>query len=450
MATDFHDKVSSILDAAARRRTSEREAFVAKMAGSNPAVLHSVRSMLPHYLKLRDFEPTRPSGTQWLLPGTTIFNRIVGAVSEAASEDIEWQPPFSIAPYSVTGVLGRGGMGVVYLGIQAIHRQRVAIKILPSRMLTRQHRRRFQQEKELLQRLHHQGIVRVIDSGIVNIKDSRPHLESQERPYFVMEYVDGQPLIEHAKARDLTSLDRVMVLRSICDAVEYAHRRGVIHCDLKPDNILVDESGQPKILDFGIARLQDAIHVGNAESKQFVGTYAYASPEQLRGATSTLRPTTDVYSLGLVAHELLTGRHPRRRSGKLTVDLRSIRLAQPDLAQPDLAQPDAPLTPDDQDFQRALVVVLATALRKTRGQPYRSAGEMGTDLQQLHDIFSARAGAIKQPWYGQLVSSLTTRLRPPGVQSTDHARLLSAIFRKRIGLSGNESDFDAPDDQKRV
>ncbi|GJM25159.1 MAG: hypothetical protein DHS20C16_15740 [Phycisphaerae bacterium] len=435
MATDFHDKVSSILDAAARRRTSEREAFVTKMAGSNPALLKSVRSMLPHYLKLQNFEPARPRGTQWLLPGTTMFKRIVGA----ATEDVEWQPPFSIAPYSVTGILGRGGMGVVYLGIQAIHRKRVAIKILPSRMLSRQHRRRFQQEKELLQRLHHQGIVSVIDSGIVNIKDSKPHLESHERPYFVMEYVDGQPLNKHANAHGLTSLDRVMVLRAICDAVEYAHRRGVIHCDLKPDNILVGESGLPKILDFGIARLQDSVNVGKSESKQFVGTYAYASPEQLRGATSTLRPTTDVYSLGLVAHELLTGRHPRRRSGKLVVDLRSIRLGQSDAAP----------TADDHDFQRALVVVLATALRKTRGQPYRSAGEMGNDLQQIHDIFSTRLGAAKQPWYGQLVSSLTTRLRPQPVQATDHTRLLSAIFRKRIGLSGNESDFDARDDQKR-
>ena len=110
-------------------------------------------------------EPAQPQGTQWLLPNTTMFKRIVGATSE----DIEWQPPFSIAPYSVTGILGRGGMGVVYLGIQAIHRRRVAIKILPSRMLSRQHRRRFQQEKELLQRLHHQGIVRVVDSGIVNL-----------------------------------------------------------------------------------------------------------------------------------------------------------------------------------------------------------------------------------------------------------------------------------------
>ncbi len=433
MATDFHDKVSSILDAAVRQRTSERDAFVMKIAGNNPAILRSVRTMLPHYLKLKDFEPAQPQGTQWLLPNTTMFKRIVGATSE----DIEWQPPFSIAPYSVTGILGRGGMGVVYLGIQAIHRRRVAIKILPSRMLSRQHRRRFQQEKELLQRLHHQGIVRVVDSGIVNIKDSKPHLASQERPYFVMEFVDGLTLNEHAKSQNLTSLDRVIVLRAICDAVEYAHRRGVIHCDLKPDNILVDESGQPKILDFGIARLQDSVQVGKAESKQFVGTYAYASPEQLRGATNTLRPTTDVYSLGLVAHELLTGRHPRRRSGRLSVDLRSIRLG----------NPDAPLNSDDHDFQRALVVVLATALRKTRGQPYRSAGEMGSDLQQIHDIFSARLGASKQSWYGQFVSSLTTRLRPPPVPTADHARLLSTIFRKRIGLSGNESDFDARDEQ---
>ncbi len=435
MATDFHDKVSSILDAAARRRTSVREAFVSKIAGNNPAILRSVRKMLPHYLKLKDFEPARPQGTQWLVPNTTMFKRIVGS----NTEDVEWQPPFSIAPYSVTGILGRGGMGVVYLGIQAVRRRRVAIKILPSRMLSHQHRRRFQQEKELLQRLHHQGIVSVIDSGIVNIKDSKPHLESQERPYFVMEYVDGCALTKHANEQGLSSLDRIMLLRAICDAVEFAHRRGVIHCDLKPDNILVDETGQPKILDFGIARLQDSVNVGSAESKQFVGTYAYASPEQLRGATHTLRPTTDVYSLGLVAHELLTGKHPRRQSGKLTVDLRSIRLG----------QPDVPVTHDDLRLQRALVAVLAAALRKTRGQPYRSAGEMGADLQQIHDIFSERLGAARKPWYRNWIASMATHLRPHDKQATDHTRLLSAIFRKRIGLSGNETDFDAPNEQNR-
>ncbi|MCA9252553.1 MAG: hypothetical protein KDA54_15615, partial [Phycisphaerales bacterium] len=97
MATDFHDKVSSILDEAVRRRTSERDAFVMKIAGDNPAILRSVRTMLPHYLKLKDFEPAQPQGTQWLLPNTTMFKRIVGA----NSEDVEWQPPFSIAPYSV-------------------------------------------------------------------------------------------------------------------------------------------------------------------------------------------------------------------------------------------------------------------------------------------------------------------------------------------------------------
>ncbi len=435
MATDFHDKVSSILDAAARRRTSEREAFLTQAAGKNSAILRSVRSMLPHYLKLKDFEPSRPQGTQWLLPNTTMFKRIVGA----NTEDVEWKPPFSIAPYSVTGVIGRGGMGVVYLGIQAIHRRRVAIKILPSRMLSRQHRRRFQQEKELLQRLHHQGIVRVIDSGIVNIKESNPHVESQERPYFVMEYVDGKTLTEYVRDREPPTLERVELLRSICDAVEYAHRRGVIHCDLKPDNILVDESGQTKILDFGIARLQDSVNVGQSESKQFVGTYAYASPEQLRGATQTLRPTTDVYSLGLVAHELLTSRHPRRKSGKLSVDLRCLRLG----------ETDSPVTHDDYEFQRALVAVLATALRKTRGQPYRSAGEMGSDLQQIHEIFSERLGAAKRPWYEQFIASFTNHVRPKAKPAADHTRLLSTIFRKRIGLSGNETDFDAPRSQNR-
>ncbi|NOX59065.1 MAG: serine/threonine protein kinase, partial [Planctomycetes bacterium] len=384
MATDFHDKVSRILHEAVSRRTKERDAFLTREAGNNAAILRSVRNMLPHYLKIHGFKPEPPLGAAWLLPSTTMFERM----SESQTPDTEWTPPFSIAPYSVIDVLGRGGMGVVYLGVQAVRRQKVAIKILPSRMLSHQHRRRFQREKELLMRLRHPGIVRVIDSGIANIKDSRPDVESQDRPFFVMEYVEGKPLVRHANKKNLSALDRVELLEKICTAVEFAHRRGVVHRDLKPDNILVDEAGDPKILDFGIAHLQDFGLDGNAEPNQFVGTIAYASPEQLKGAPSALRPTSDVYSLGLLAHELLTNRLPRKRSGKLAIDLRAVQLT----------DDRDPSSAGSHDFQRALGVVIGTALRRTRGQPCRSAGEMGADWAEIHAAFSARLKTRNTSW----------------------------------------------------
>ena len=220
----------------------------------------------------------------------------------------------------------------------------------------------------------------------------------------------------------------------------------MIHCDLKPDNILVGESGLPKILDFGIARLQDSVNVGKSESQ------AIRRHVRLRQSRATsrrnadaLRPTTDVYSLGLVAHELLTGQasaSPIRQTGPLTC------------AAFGWANRDSPLsTHDDHRFPTSVGGQYSPPLlRKTRGQPYRSAGEMGNDLQQIHDIFCEPASV---PPSNHGMSSWFHRFDHPSsgpnpceASRRSHPPAICTIFRKRIGLSGNESDFDARDDQK--
>ncbi|MBK9165958.1 MAG: serine/threonine protein kinase [Bryobacterales bacterium] len=211
-------------------------------------------------------------------------------------------PGAMIGPYRLLEELGRGGMGVVYRAERndGEFRREVALKIAGGAMFTPDGERRFIQERQLLARLEHPGIVRLLDGGI-----------AAGRRYFAMELVRGAPITDHCRKLELRQ--RLRLFRDVCAAVSYAHQHLILHRDLKPGNILVTEDGAVKILDFGIAR-----PVG-PESPEATGTLLqpmslhYASPEQLRGAPLTL--ASDVYALGLLLYELLTGTNPRRLEG---------------------------------------------------------------------------------------------------------------------------------------
>lgn len=205
-----------------------------------------------------------------------------------------------LGPWRLIRLLGRGGSGEVWLGERADGRyqQQVAVKLL-------RHWRdgtaaRFEREQALLARLDHPGIARLIDAG------SSP----EGQPYMVMDYVDGRTLTDHCQAMGLPLAARLEIFDQICDAVAYAHRHLVVHCDLKPQNILVRADGRVALLDFGIARLVDMEESasGEPQTRALRLTPQYAAPEQLAGEPQTT--LTDVYSLGLVLHELLAGRSP--------------------------------------------------------------------------------------------------------------------------------------------
>lgn len=196
-------------------------------------------------------------------------------------------------PYRLVRLLGRGGMGTVYFGERRDGeiQQTVAVKLLSTDSHRPGWRERFLKERQLLASLNHPSIVHVIDAGST----------TDGRPYLVMEYVAGISIDLYAATLDVR--DRLMLFLRVCEGVSHAHRRLIIHCDLKPSNILVDPSGQPKLLDFGIARLLD----DTADATQTIErllTPNYASPEQLRGASRST--ATDIYSLGAVLYKILT------------------------------------------------------------------------------------------------------------------------------------------------
>ncbi|MDI1240295.1 MAG: serine/threonine-protein kinase [bacterium] len=216
----------------------------------------------------------------------------------------------AIDGYNIISPIGTGGMGTVYLAdrVGDGFTQRVALKLIKDGMGTDLVLRRFLAERQILAGLDHPNIARMLDGGST----------ADGLPYFVMEYVDGRPLREFCDDRSLDTRSRVELFAKLCDAVSYAHQKLVVHRDIKPSNIIVDEKGEPKLLDFGIAKLLSPDWQTSDETvtaTQFrILTPEYASPEQLRGdPTSTL---TDVYSLGIVLYELLTGVRPFQEDGR--------------------------------------------------------------------------------------------------------------------------------------
>ncbi|QDU69767.1 WD40 repeat domain-containing serine/threonine protein kinase [Engelhardtia mirabilis] len=234
--------------------------------------------------------------------------------------------PDAIGPYRILRRIGAGGMGVVYEAEQARPRRRVALKVLHPAHAHGARLRRFRREAELLARLHHPGIAQVYAAETVDQGHG-------EQPWFAMELVEGLPLVDYAERAGLDRRARLELVAEVCDAVQHAHDRGIVHRDLKPDNVLVDAAGRPKVLDFGIARasetdaLLSTIHTGQGE---LLGTVTHMAPEQLGGDPTAVGPAADVWALGVILYELLSGRLPHDLAGlSLTAAIRVLGEREP-------------------------------------------------------------------------------------------------------------------------
>src|SRR5262245_19726323 len=214
-------------------------------------------------------------------------------------------PMTKIGGYTITRLIGEGGMGAVYEAEQDQPRRTVALKVIKPGMASPELLRRFAQESHALGRLQHPGIAQIYEAGTADTGHG-------PQPYFAMEFIHGETLTEYAGGHRLSTRDRLEIMARICDAVHHAHQRGLIQRDLRPGNILVDETGQPKVLDFGVARLTDSdtrstLHTGMG---QLVGNLAYMSPEQALADPLELDTRSDVYALGVIPYELLSARLP--------------------------------------------------------------------------------------------------------------------------------------------
>ena len=226
-----------------------------------------------------------------------------------ALADLALSPGMVVGPYRLAEELGRGGMGVVYRAERDGHE--VALKVLEAGALSAEARERFRLEADILRRLDHPGIARVLDVGEAERADGITH------PWIAMERVVGRRLLDHARERVLTIEARLQLMADVADAVQHAHARGIVHCDLKPGNIVVRVDARPVVLDFGIARLitgEERPREFETRTGQLVGTPQYMSPEQVQAESAGVGTPSDVYSLGVILYELLTGRVPYEAS----------------------------------------------------------------------------------------------------------------------------------------
>ncbi|MFH0946537.1 MAG: serine/threonine-protein kinase [Planctomycetota bacterium] len=275
-------------------------------------------------------------------------------------------------------VLGQGGMGVVLLAQQALPRRLVALKVIRPGVATPTLLARFAHETRILGRLQHPGIAQIFEAGTTDE-------ESGSRPFFVMEYVSGRSLLEHAEAERLDLNQRLSLMASICDAVDYAHQQGVVHRDLKPENLLVTDAGQPKILDFGVARATDSdIKTTTLVTQigELIGTIQYMSPEQAAGDPDAVDCRSDVYSLGVIAFELLSGELPQKLDQTTVFDaVRRIR-----------EEEAARIGSVDSSLRGEVETILAKALEKERERRYQTASELADDIRRFlrHEPLMAR------------------------------------------------------------
>ncbi len=279
-------------------------------------------------------------------------------------------------PYRVVRELGRGGMGVVQLAER--DGRLVAIKVLAAGAVSPELRERFRLEAEILRRLDHAGIARVLDVGDTLGPGGVP------QPWIAMEFVEGRPLLEHVQATELSLPGRLALLAAICDAVQHAHAHGVVHRDLKPSNILVRPDGRPVVLDFGVARLLAGDERPTelaTRTGQLVGTPQYMSPEQVQAEPAGVGPASDVYSLGMVAYEVLAGRLPYEAS---SVSLHRAIVSILTLEPPPLGQAA-------RELRGPIERIVSMALEKDPRHRYPDAGALADDLRRRLEGRTVRA-----------------------------------------------------------
>jgi len=373
--------LEAIFFAALEKPAAERGSYLAEACGGDADLRRRVERMLTAQMDAASFLETPPSA---------IVREAVPTLDQAPLE----KPGTQIGPYKLLQQIGEGGMGVVYMAEQHEPvKRRVALKIIKPGMDTRQVIARFEAERQALSLMDHPNIAKVLDAGTTE----------SGRPYFVMELVKGQPITLYCDEKQLTPRQRLELLLPVCQAIQHAHQKGIIHRDIKPTNILVAEYDQqpvPKVIDFGVAK---AIGSSLTEKTMFtglgqiVGTLEYMSPEQAKVNQLDIDTRSDIYSLGVLLYELLTGSTPfdrqRLRSAAFDEMLRIIREEEPPKPSTKLSEskdslPSISAQRHTEPAKLTKLVrgeldwIVMKALEKDRKRRYETANGFAADVQR--------------------------------------------------------------------
>jgi len=362
MNSDRFRRTEELFHAAMSHPEAERDAFLQQSCADDPGLRAEVERLLAAHASAGDF----------------ILSPAIESARARVGADAGWAG-LLVGPYRVIRELGRGGMGAVYLAERADgqYEHRVALKLIKRGMDTEQVLARFRAERQILASLDHPNIARLLDGGSTD----------QGTPFFAMEYIEGEPIDTWADRRELSVDDRLRLFLQVSGAVAYAHQHLVVHRDIKPLNILVTAEGVPKLLDFGIAKV---LHdTGDQTTSTVTGmrllTPEYASPEQVEGQHATT--VSDVYSLGVVLYELLTGRSPYRPRSRAPIDVvEAVRTTDPE-------RPSA--VGNTEKLRRRLRgdldTILLTALRKEPARRYQSVEQFAGDVRRHLEGLPVRA-----------------------------------------------------------
>jgi tetratricopeptide (TPR) repeat protein len=421
MTRDRWQRVEDVFNAALDLDPEERRAYIETACNGDADLQAEVAALL-------DCDSHAPAAIANL-----IQEEICTLPEPAGQSDIGLQ----LGPYHVTRTLGAGGMGVVYQAVRTDpnYLQVVAIKLIRLGMASEPIQARFRQERQILANLKHPNIAAILDGGTA----------PDGRPYIVMEYVEGKSIVDYCEEHLLTITERVQLFRDVCAAVQHAHQKLVIHRDIKPGNILVTEDGIPKLLDFGVAKLLIPELVAGSpaltETTQAFMTPDYASPEQVRG--EALSTSTDVYSLGIVLYEMLTGDRPYRLTGQAPSEIERVVCR------------EEPRPPSDapgisnrlrKDLAGDLNNIVLMALRKEPERRYGSVQELSEDLSRFlngrpvaarKDTFGYRTGKLIQRHRAAVVAAALVILTLTGgmIVTTLYARRAERRFDQVRGLA---------------
>lgn len=373
---------------------AERHRVVAERCENDPAAIAEVLSLLGAHAAADAGVLDRRSV---FIPRSLGVSPTVGGSEGADSWSMS--PGTRLGDFTITRVIGAGGMGVVYEAEQERPRRVVALKVIQGTRLSTALTRRFEHEAEILGRLQHPGIAQIFGAGVGEIvPPGGVHGAPGRRvPFLAMELVDGRAITDFAENKELDTEARLRLIAQVCDAVNHAHQRGVIHRDLKPSNILVEETGEStggggtgsssrvvgqqepfraRVLDFGVARVTDSdrcFTTMQTSVGQLIGTLPYMSPEQVAGDPAEVDTRSDVYALGVVMYQLLTGKLPHDvSSASIPEAARIIRDEEP-----------SRLSSISRVFRGDIDTIVSKALEKDKSRRYQSAAALAEDIRNF-------------------------------------------------------------------